>query len=68
MDAIAHHLPAVYLLLACIFVPLVLFLAIRFVVRRQQRLAREAMHRGNVLHRNWLEQSKKAGDQVTPDN
>lgn len=67
MDAIAHHLPAVYALLACIFIPLVLYLVTRFLVRRQQRLAREAMHRGNVLHRNWLEQSKGSVDQGSPE-
>lgn len=67
MDVIAHHLPAVYALLACIFIPLVLFLATRFFVRRQQRLAREAMLRGNQLHRNWLEQSKNAAEQGTRD-
>lgn len=67
MDAIAHHLPAVYALLACIFIPLALYLVTRFFMRRQERLAREAMHRGNVLHRKWLEQSKGAVDQRTPE-
>lgn len=59
MSAIAHHLTAVYVLLGCIVVPLVLIGAWRFAVKRQQRKAQEAMRRGNQLHQRWLEASKQ---------
>lgn len=58
MDFVANHHPAIYALIATLVLPLAVFGLWRFLTRRQQRLAREAMQRGNVLHRNWLEQSK----------
>lgn len=68
MDEIAHHLPVVYALVAFIVIPLALYLAILWVLRRQQRLAREAMQRGNVLHRDWLERSRSTVDPVALDD
>lgn len=65
MDAVAHHLTAVYVLLACVIVPLALVGVWRYIVRRQQRQAQEAMRRGNQLHRRWLETSKQMVDQPT---
>lgn len=62
MDAVAHHLTAVYALLACVIVPLVLVGAWRYIARRQHRQAQEAMRRGNQLHRKWLETSQQVMD------
>lgn len=58
MDVISHHLSALYVLAASVVVPLVVLGAWRFLVRRQQRKAQQAMLRGNLLHRRWLESSK----------
>lgn len=59
MDFASHHLTALYVLAAGVLVPLVLVVVWRWSVRRQQRKAQQAMLRGNLLHRNWLEGSKK---------
>lgn len=67
MFDLSHHLPAVYAMLACIVLPVGVGLVARYLVRRQQRLAREAMQRGNVLHKRWLEQSKQPPEQLSPD-
>jgi hypothetical protein len=59
MDVISHHLTALYVLAACVIVPLVVLGGWRFLVRHQQRKAQQAMLRGNQLHRRWLEASKQ---------
>jgi hypothetical protein len=63
MDAIAHHLTAVYVLVVCVVLPVVVVGVWRFIAKRQHRMAQEAMRRGNQLHRNWLETSKQGVDQ-----
>jgi hypothetical protein len=47
---------------AIVLVPVALALGWRFVVRRRQRRAREAMGRGNALYREWLARSEQATD------
>lgn len=64
MHAFAHHLPALYALMGSVAAPVLIFLLWRFVQRRRERLAREAMARGNRLYRNWLDQSKSAEEQI----
>ncbi|KQP14881.1 hypothetical protein [Pseudorhodoferax sp. Leaf267] len=59
MEAIDHHLPAVYAVVLVVVLPGLLALMFRYFAKRKQRLAREAMLRGNRLHRKWLEQSKE---------
>ncbi|MFT3721228.1 hypothetical protein [Pseudorhodoferax sp.] len=59
-DFAQHHLVAMYVLIACLVLPVLVLLVYRTIVRRRQRLAREAMQRGNVLYRSWLERSKTA--------
>lgn len=59
MDRIQHHLPAIYAVIALIVVPSVIALVCVFFSRRKARLHREAMLKGNRLHRRWLDQSKE---------
>lgn len=62
MTAIAHHLTALYVLLACVLLPVLIVALWRFMLKRQQRKAQEAMLRGNQLHRKWLEASKSVDE------
>jgi hypothetical protein len=58
VDAISHHLPALYAIAAMVAIPGVAILLIRYFKKRRERLFREAMLHGNRLHRAWLDQSK----------
>lgn len=59
MDVIDHHLPAIYAVIALIVVPSAIALVWIFLSRRKARLHREAMLKGNRLHKHWLDQSKE---------
>lgn len=45
---------------ALVFVPIAIAVAWRLVVWWRQRKAREAMRKGNVLYREWLDRSQQA--------
>jgi Flp pilus assembly protein TadB len=55
MDFIAHHLTAVYVFAAIVLGPLLVWLVWQLSTKRQARRARDAMLKGNRLHRRWLE-------------
>lgn len=59
MDGIEQHLPAIYTVIVLIAVPSAVALVFMFLSRRKARLHREAMLKGNRLHRQWLDQSKE---------
>lgn len=59
MDGIEQHLPAIYTVIALIAVPSAVALVFMLLSRRKARLHREAMLKGNRLHRQWLDQSKE---------
>ncbi len=54
-----HHITALAAIIAVLLVPVVAYSVWRVIVRRRQRLAREAMRKGNVLYREWLDRSKQ---------
>ncbi len=54
-----HHLAALAAIIAVLLVPVVAYVVWRVIVRRRQRLAREAMRKGNVLYREWLDRSQQ---------
>lgn len=58
MDGINHHLTAIYAVIALIAIPSAIVLVCMFLSRRKARLHREAMLKGNRLHRQWLNQSE----------
>lgn len=59
MDGINQHLPAIYAVIALIAIPSAIALVWIFFSRRKARLQREAMLKGNRLHRKWLDQSEE---------